>query len=216
MTIEDVRDCAALYYRQTKTESDKKTLKTIADKIRKQIAEALTKNPDYKNLWGKVIIDKTLPSFLTKEAELSDVTENFLGFSSYFAGFNKNRENMYSAEEKSTAIAYRCVNENLPKFLDNVKVFEKHRDLFNETWFDETDEAFEYIYGTKSRDIFDVDYFSFVLSQSGIDKYNGIIGGYTMSDGTKIQGLNEKINLYNQTVSKEYKIPHLKCSLSKF
>lgn len=32
---------------------------------------------------------------------------------------------MYLDGEESTAIAYRCINENLPKHLDNVKVFEK-------------------------------------------------------------------------------------------
>lgn len=210
LILNKVHDYAELYYKQTKTEGDKKALKAIAEQLRKQISGALTQNPNYKKLWGKDIIEKTLPDFLTDEAELNDVTENFLGFSTYFGGFNKNRENMYSAEEKSTAIAYRCVNENLPKFLDNAKIFEKYKNLFNEVWFDEIDEAVAFISRTKSRDIFSVDYFSFVLSQNGIDIYNGVIGGYTMSDGTKIQGLNEKICQYNRTVSREYKIPKFK------
>ena len=32
---------------------------------------------------------------------------------------------MYTAEEKSTGIAYRLVNENLPKFIDNMEAFKK-------------------------------------------------------------------------------------------
>lgn len=44
-----------------------------------------------------------------------------------------------------------------------------------------------------------------MLSQSGIDRYNGIIGGYTCEDGTKVQGLNEYINLYNRQVAKKDK-----------
>lgn len=151
-----------------------------------------------------------MPNFLTDEDKQNDVIENFANFSTYFRGFEQNRKNMYSLEEKSTAIAYRCVNQNLPKFLDNAKTFEKYKDSVSKIWLDEIDEAFEFINGIKSRDIFYVDYFSFVLSQRGIDKYNSIIGGYTMSDGRKIQGLNEKINLYNQTVTKEHKIPKFK------
>ena len=32
---------------------------------------------------------------------------------------------MYSAEDKSTAIAYRLIHQNLPKFIDNISTFEK-------------------------------------------------------------------------------------------
>lgn len=32
---------------------------------------------------------------------------------------------MYTFEEKSTSIAYRLINENLPKFIDNISVFVK-------------------------------------------------------------------------------------------
>ena len=41
-------------------------------------------------------------------------------------------------------------------------------------------------------------------------KSNKIIGGYTTSDGTKVKGINEYINLYNQQVSKRDKIPNVK------
>ena len=32
---------------------------------------------------------------------------------------------MYLEEEKSTAIAYRLINENLPTFVDNLKIYNK-------------------------------------------------------------------------------------------
>ena len=38
-----------------------------------------------------------------------------------------------------------------------------------------------------------------------IDKYNGIIGGYSNSDDSKVQGINEKVNLYNQQIAKSDK-----------
>ena len=56
------------------------------------------------------------------------------------------------------------------------------------------------ITGVYLEKLFCVDYFNMVMSQSGIDNYNSIIGGYVTEDGTKIQGLNEYINLYNQQV----------------
>ena len=57
--------------------------------------------------------------------EAKDLVKEFSGFTTYFVGFHQNRENMYSAEEKSTGIAYRLINENLPKFIDNIVSFKK-------------------------------------------------------------------------------------------
>ncbi|MDR1987441.1 MAG: hypothetical protein LBQ24_01385 [Candidatus Peribacteria bacterium] len=48
-------------------------------------------------------------------------------FFTYFSGFNQNRENYYSADDKSTAVSNRIVNENLPKFVDNILLFEKQK-----------------------------------------------------------------------------------------
>lgn len=39
---------------------------------------------------------------------------------------------MYSDEEKATAIAYRLVNENLPRFFDNIVIFNKIGHLFDD------------------------------------------------------------------------------------
>ena len=60
-------------------------------------------------------------------------------------------------------------------------------------------------------DMFRLDFFNETLTQLGIDKYNSLIGGYTHEEGKeKIKGLNEYINLYNQTAKKEERIPKLK------
>ena len=65
---------------------------------------------------------------------------------------------MYSAEEKSTAIAYRCINENLPKFLDNIKVF-KNADIANvlADKLVSLNADFSGIYNLRAQDIFSVD-----------------------------------------------------------
>lgn len=116
---------------------------------------------------------------------------------------------MYSSDEKSTAIAYRCINDNLPRFLDNVKSFQKVFDNLSDETITKLNTDLYNIFGRNIEDIFSVDYFEFVLAQSGIDVYNSMIGGYTCSDKTKIQGLNECINLYNQQVAKNDKSKRL-------
>ena len=212
--LENVRNYSDLY---AKTERDKSALSEKEAAMRKFIANALQSSETYKYLFKQELIKKILPEYLDSigDEEGKETIGEFIGFSTYFTGFFNNRKNMYSAEEKSTAISYRCINENLPKFLDNIKVF-KNADIANilAEQFAMLNENFSGIYNLNAEDIFSVDYFPFVLSQKGIETYNSLIGGYTNSDGIKVQGLNEYINLYNQNIHKSDKdkkrIPKLK------
>ena len=65
-----------------------------------------------------------LPDFVKSDEERTLIKE-FKDFTTYFKGFYENRENMYSAEDKSTAISHRIIHENLPKFVDNINAFSK-------------------------------------------------------------------------------------------
>lgn len=180
-------------------------MESLENDMRKQISKQLTSTEIYKKrLFGKELICEDLPSFLTDKDERETV-ECFRSFTTYFKGFNTNRENMYSSDGKSTAIAYRCINDNLPRFLDNVKSFQKVFDNLSDETITKLNTDLYNIFGRNIEDIFSVDYFEFVLTQSGIEIYNSMIGGYTCSDKTKIQGLNECINLYNQQVAKNEK-----------
>lgn len=206
--IEKVNEYANLYWKSNKDDSDIKTMESLENDMRKQISKQLKSNARYKRLFGKELICEDLPSFLTDKDERETV-ECFRSFTTYFKGFNTNRENMYSSDEKSTAIAYRCINDNLPRFLDNVKSFQKVFDNLSDETITKLNTDLYNIFGRNIEDIFSVDYFEFVLAQSGIDVYNSMIGGYTCSDKTKIQGLNECINLYNQQVAKNDKSKRL-------
>lgn len=206
--IEKINEYAALYWKNNKDDSDAKAMESLEDDIRKQISKHLTSTANFKRLFGKELICEDLPAFLTDENE-KETVECFRSFTTYFNGFNTNRKNMYSSEKKSTAIAYRCVNDNLPRFLDNIKTFQKIFDNLSDETITKLNTDLYNIFGRKIEDIFSVDYFDFVLAQSGIDIYNSMIGGYTCSDGTKIQGLNECINLYNQQVAKNEKSKRL-------
>ena len=203
--IEKVNEYANLYWKSNKDDSDIKAMESLENDMRKQISKQLTSTEIYKKrLFGKELICEDLPSFLTDKDERETV-ECFRSFTTYFKGFNTNRENMYSSDGKSTAIAYRCINDNLPRFLDNVKSFQKVFDNLSDETITKLNTDLYNIFGRNIEDLFSVDYFEFVLTQSGIEIYNSMIGGYTCSDKTKIQGLNECINLYNQQVAKNEK-----------
>ena len=206
--IEKVDEYANLYWKSNKDDSDIKAMESLENDMRKQISKQLTSTEIYKRLFEKELICEDLPAFLTDKNERETV-ECFKSFTTYFKGFNTNRKNMYSSDEKSTAIAYRCINDNLPRFLDNVKSFQKVFDNLSDETVTKLNTDLYNIFGRNIEDIFSVDYFEFVLAQSGINIYKSMIGGYTCSDGTKIQGLNECINLYNQQVAKDDKSKRL-------
>ena len=206
--IEKINEYAALYWKSNKDDSDAKVMESLEDDIRKQISKQLTSTANFKRLFGKELICEDLPAFLTDENE-KETVECFRSFTTYFNGFNTNRKNMYSSEKKSTAIAYRCVNVNLPRFLDNIKTFQKIFDNLSDENITKLNTGLYNRFGRKIEDIFSVDYFDFVLTQSGIDIYNSMIGVYTCSDGTKIQGLNKRIDRYNQQVAKNEKSKRL-------
>ena len=119
---------------------------------------------------------------------------------------------MYSEEEHSTAIAYRLIHENLPRFIDNIAVFEKVRlspvaDNFSELYKN----LESYLNVLEIDEIFKLDYFNMVLTQSQIEVYNAIIGGQSLEGDVKVKGLNEYINLYNQQQKdRALRLPKLK------
>lgn len=177
--------------------------------LRKQIVEAFKQGGSYNDLFKKELIQKHLPEFVESEEEKKMVA-NFSKFTTYFTGFYENRKNMYSDEEKSTAIAYRLIHENLPLFLDNMRSFRKIAESEVGELFANIEVRFEeYLNVEHLAEMFELDYFSDTLTQEQIAVYNSVIGGRTLDDGTKIQGINEYVNLYNQQ-HKEARLPLLK------
>lgn len=181
-----------------RNEEQKKVLSEIQEKLRKQIVGCLTADTAYKRIDKKELIKEDLVSFVQTEEEKQLIAE-FNDFTTYFTGFHENRKNMYSAEPQTTAIAYRLIHENLPRFVDNLQVFSK---MVATSVAEKLPQLYtdfeEYLNVVKIDDMFKLDYFNVLLTQSQIDVYNAIIGGKLLEDGTRIQGLNEYINLYNQ------------------
>ena len=223
------------YMSKSNDENVSKTFKEIQENLRSVIANKLTKDKGYANLFGnkliesykdkddtKKIIDSDLIQFINtaepskldsmSQDEAKGVVKEFWGFTTYFEGFHKNRKNMYTSEEKSTGIAYRLVNENLPKFIDNMEAFKKAiaKPEIQANMEELYSNFAEYLNVESIQEMFQLDYYDMLLTQKQIDVYNAIIGGKTDEDhDVKIKGINEYINLYNQQ-HKDEKLPKLK------
>lgn len=188
---EALEDCVT-YFGKTD-----ETLRAKYDKAQGLLRKQIAKSFDVKRLFGKELIREDLPQFLDNDEE-KELVGRFSNYVTYFTGFNENRRNMYSEEAKSTSIAYRLINENLPKYIENMRVFKAVKDYLN-TDLDELRETFEpELDGLSLEDVFtDISNYSLFLRQKNITLYNAILGGRTDAKG-KIKGLNEYVNLYNQ------------------
>lgn len=209
LDINDLEQYVSLAEKKERSGEEEKEFDKVKAALRNQIVKAFKKGGSYDDLFKKELIQKHLPAFVTDEKE-KQMVNNFSKFTTYFRGFHENRKNIYTDEEKSTAIAYRLIHENLPMFLDNIKSFAKIAESEVSELFSDIEIAFsKYLNVEHLPAMFQLDYFSDTLAQEQISVYNYIIGGRTEEDGTKIQGLNEYVNLYNQK-HKDNRLPLLK------
>jgi CRISPR-associated protein Cpf1 len=194
LSTENLNEYFNLYSLRGKDDSQGEAFEKIQLSLRKQI----TKVFETTRLFSKELIKEDLLNFVETEEDKTLVKE-FKLFTMYFKGFYENRKNMYTDEKKSTAIAYRLINDNLPKFINNIAVFEKIKTVLD----NEIQKAFQLLKKnlpdfSSVNDFFELKYYDNVLTQNQIDQYNTLIGGTTEEGNTKIQGLNEIINIYNQ------------------
>lgn len=189
-----------LYMCGTKDEKQKSLFEKVQENFRKQIADAFKKNDAFKRIDKQELFKEDLVNFVKTDEEQELISE-FNCFTTYFTGYHENRKNMYVADEKSTAIAYRLIHENLPRFINNMTVFEKIAispiaNEFNKIYTDFE----EYLNINEIAEMFKLNYFNEVLTQKQIDVYNLIIGC-----------LNEITNLHNQQQKeKSNRLPKLK------
>ena len=181
LRLENLSEYKRLYSAKRDEKQDRE-FQEIQTSLRKQIAKKFRSHSKYKNLFNKELIKKELILFLKDEPEKRSLVEEFADFTTYFTGFNTNRENMYSDEAKGTAIAYRIVHENLPKFIDNIYAFEC---LKESEAYAKAEKHFLLLQKKLGIDsveyLFTIDGFTEVLSQKGIERYNGVLGGYAVS-----------------------------------
>ena len=218
-----------------KSDDARKHFANIQQNLRSKIAETLTKDKAYANLFGNKlieshkdkedknqVIDSDLIQFVNiatpaqleaqSKEEATKLIQEFWGFTTYFTGFFDNRKNMYTSEEKSTGIAYRLINENLPKFIDNMEAFKKiiEKPEMSANMEELRANMEEYLNVESISEMFELNYYNMLLTQKQIDVYNAVIGGKTdETENIKVKGMNEYVNLYNQQ-HKDDKLPKLK------
>lgn len=221
-----------VYLSKGNDDTTKKKFEEIQKNLRGQIAQKLAGDNAYKHLFGKELfesykdgnkkVDADLIRFIANanhaqlssmsKAEAESLVNEFCKFTTYFVGFHENRKNIYTADEKSTGIAYRLVSENLPKFIDNMETFKKIAAIPEmEANLRKLHSDFEaYLNVGDIKEMFELHYYDSMLTQKQIDVYNAIIGGKTDKEhDEKIKGVNEYVNLYNQQ-HKDAKLPKLK------
>lgn len=164
-------------------------LEKVQATYRKQLLKAFSDDENYKHLFKKELFTKVLPSYYTDKKQLA-VINAFKNFFTYFSGFNENRANIYSTEPISTAIGYRLIHENFPKFIADCEVF-----TALQQYCPQVVNAAETVLrqlaiieaDTELADYFLPNSFNAFLTQEGISKFNNIIGE-----------LNKNINLAMQ------------------
>jgi hypothetical protein len=125
------------------------------------------------------------PEAIVDEKSIFDA---FNRFSTYFTGFHETRKNFYKEDGTATAIPTRIVNENLPKFLDNLEVYNKYYK-----------ESGDELFAGEEKNIFNLEFFNNCFSQREIDSYNRIISE-----------INSKINQKRQTAENKNRFPFFK------
>jgi len=189
-------DWSELYAALIRSQQDKTDeFYLLSQEYKNAISHHLKSGEEYKLLKPDAIIksvvkdEETLVQFTPEEKESIKV---FNRFSSYFLNYSTTRENIYDVLQ--TSIAYRLITENFPKFVSNIKLFEQLEDkVLNEL----EEQLNPLLNGYTLRQVFaDIDnnnFYNHVLTQSGIDFYNYIIGGKVIND-TAIQGLNSLLH----------------------
>lgn len=171
----------------------KKNLTKNQNEMKKEISKQLTevqkkmRNEISTQLEGFPKFDSKYKFRYITDKEDIKILEDFKNkkFTTYFKGFNDNRKNVYSKENISTSIGHRVVHENLPKFISNFRTLNKAIEVFGTGKINE--DFKNNGINVTVEELIKIDYFNKVLTQSGIDLYNNLIGI-----------LNQNINLYNQ------------------
>lgn len=187
----------ALEQFQQSNETDKpkarKELEKVQANYQSEIAEAFRKQDDFNSLFKKDLITKILPDSINDE-DKNELLARFRQFTSYFTGFNENRQNLYSDEAKATAISHRIVNENFPRFYANCKDWERLNKLYHGFGLQVQDSIEKLDQDIDIAQYFEPKNYSLVLTQEGIDVYNMILGGGFDSSRKKVSGLNNLAN----------------------
>ncbi len=208
---DSIQEYADIFLSGTLSPEDKEqSLSEIAASLRRQVADAFkVVRYNEKSSMLDALASKALLTDLLPAEDLSNKEKASLGrlsqYTTYMRPYFEARDRMYDDKQEGHTIPVRIVDDNLPIHLGNTRVFDAlpeevvsgAADIFNA--LASGLQAFEL------RDVFTPSFYSTLCPQGAIDAYNTLIGGISNEDGTRIQGLNELINQYNQKQGKDGK-----------
>lgn len=214
---------ALLAYQHNRNNETTEKLEKVQATYRKQLLKAFSEDENYKHLFKKELFTKVLPSYYTDKEQLA-VINAFKNFFTYFSGLNENRANIYSTDPKSTAIGYRLIHENFPKFITDCAIFAVLQQHCPQVITD-TETVLRQLAiieaDTELADYFLPNSFNAFLTQEGISKFNNIIGELNKNINLAMQqdaslkpSLRSKratkmFILYNQILSKDDSLPFI-------
>lgn len=191
ISAEDFENAFSYFQRFRENPKDEKIKKDWIDmqtSLRKKLVKVFIDTPS-KPSNRSTLIKKDIPQWLIKTdsaEEKKSVVDHFKRFTTYFTGFHENRENMYSSEEQNTAISYRLMNENLPKFFNNCLQFKRLDKKYNDLKLSTEPTLLLKMSVLGLSEIFQPGYFIQLFTQTGIDNFLELIGGRTKENGEKV------------------------------
>lgn len=209
------------------TDKKAKAFKDAQKKMREDVAKCFTSHEWWKNISSyKEMIETIIPRLVQNDDDYYEEAfeklglardvmlqhlDRFKSFSVYFTKFKENRDNIYKKDDQATSIANRIVNENFPKFADNIIVFNRLKEVCPEKIAKVQDNLSHYLQGKSLDEVFTAGYFNECLTQKGIEKYNWILGGNPNED---VLGVNSIGNDYVQHTSQPvYRLKELKMTM---
>ena len=173
-----------------------KRLSEVQDSYRKDVMKVFKNSKNFDLINGGGIFELLLRDCAgDSHAEERNLLKKFESFPAYFAGFFEYRKTIYSDEKITTAIPYRIVHDNFPKFSKNVRAYNRIRNKIPG------------IIPIAARELsldhetvgqtFSVNSYNKLLTQKGIDEFNAIITGVPAKEGVKKRsGFNEIVSNY--------------------
>lgn len=188
----------------------------LFDKFGKKLSDYMQDSDEYKKLDKKEFITVILPEYLKDDKDALEVISFWKKSVTEVADLTRKRKRLYDNENNFGTIVNRTIWVNLQKYLTNIAAFNAFVKMYQNDEI-QNNKAKQAIRDLEDKldvriipSCFSIDNYSFFCSQHGIDVYNTIIGGFTREDGTKVQGLNEIINIHNSKTTESDK------KLSKF
>ena len=198
--LEGVEDYADIYLYPEGYDDAAESLRVVTESLIGQVSAALTGAPEFKRMFSNKLWKEILPEFYADDKDALSAIDFFDGFSSYFVGYYNVRKFIYDDSGNIGTVGSRVVNDNLPVFIVNRERFRKISDVLTSEMKVAERELQMFLSGDDLSFSFSLDGFDAVITQTGIDRYNQIIGGYTKEDGAKVRGINEYVSMHNQNV----------------